>query len=91
MGMKFFDRYSFLHFCVGVILSYFNINLIYSIILHTIFEYIENTQVGMRLIRNFTIWPGGKSTADSLTNNIGDTVFFVLGWIVASLVQKYVN
>lgn len=90
MGTNFFDKFSFLHFCVGAIFNYWDVSLLLSVLLHTVFEILENTPTGMKFIRNFTSWPGGKSSADSLTNNIGDTFFFILGWIVASLVRKYV-
>ena len=42
MGNKVFDQYSFLHFCVGGVLFYWNISFIQAIIIHTIFEYFEN-------------------------------------------------
>jgi hypothetical protein len=86
MGKRFFDAYSLLHFAVGVIFRHFNVGFWSSLILHTIFEWLENTQAGMNFINNSflkNVWPGGKPYADSLLNNTGDTVFFALGWIVA--------
>ena len=90
MGRRFFDKFSFLHFSMGVILNYFDINLVISIILHTIFEYSENT-FGRAYINEFSNWPGGKPKPDNLLNIFGDTVFFTIGWLTASLVRKYVN
>ena len=75
MGTKFFDKYSFLHLAVGVIFNYWNISLINSVIIHIIFEYLENTKQGMFIINKFSRWPGGKTYADSFINNIGDNVF----------------
>jgi len=83
------DKYSYLHFAVGVILYYWNIKLSTSIIIHILFEIIENTNTGVYIIDNYiTLWPGGKKNKDSLTNSIGDTIFFTLGWISASMLDN---
>ena len=90
MGLNFADQYSLLHFAVGVVLYFWNIPLILAIILHTIFEIIENTKMGMKFINTYIIhpgyfsWPGGKNYADSLINNVGDTIFFAVGWVLAA-------
>ena len=34
------------------------------------------------------LWPGGKKNKDSVTNSIGDTLFFVLGWLSASMLNN---
>jgi hypothetical protein len=45
--------------------------------------------MGMRFINYyFTLWPGGKTHADSLVNSISDTLFTGLGWIVSSWLDK---
>lgn len=88
MGKNFIDKYSLLHFATGIIFRFFNISLLNSFIVHTIFEFVENTNQGMHFINTYLpFWPGGKPSADSFTNNIGDTLFFILGWIVAHLVH----
>jgi len=84
MGLKFVDQYSLLHFSIGVIFYFWNIKLDTSIIIHIIYELLENTKIGMRYINKFTYWPGGKPSADSLINSIGDTIFFIIGWIIAN-------
>ena len=57
-------------------------------ILHTLFETVENTQFGMNFINKYiTFWPGGKPTADSFINIIGDTVS-ACGWLSAYLILK---
>lgn len=89
MGQKFVDKYSLLHLSVGVIFYFWNINLTNSIIIHTIFEILENTKLGMFYINKFKYWPGGKPCQDSIINSIGDTIFFIIGWIIASIVSKY--
>ena len=52
MGTRFLDQYTYLHFSVGIIVYFWNISLLNWIILHTIFELLENTKIGMRLINN---------------------------------------
>ena len=91
MGYNFIDRYSLLHFAVGIIFYYWGMSLEMLIILHIIFEYIENTQAGMNFINtNFkNIWPGGKDHADSYVNQFGDIVFSGLGWLLAYYVNHF--
>ena len=85
MGINFIDKYSLLHFAVGIIFRFFNINFILSILIHILFEYIENTKHGIHFINKYlTWWPGGKDYSDSLLNSTGDTFFFALGWLVAN-------
>ena len=84
MGSKFIDQYSLLHFAVGIIVYFWDIPLLTWFVLHTMFELIENTQQGIYFINNYiTLWPGGKPKADSIVNSIGDTIFSLLGWIIA--------
>jgi hypothetical protein len=89
MGHSFADQFSLLHFSVGVLAYFWNVPLIASVIAHALFEYAENTPLGIRLINRFLIsrgyfsWPGEKRHADSLVNMIGDTVFFAVGWACA--------
>lgn len=83
MGIYFADQYSLLHFATGVIAYFWNINLLTWIIIHIVFEILENTEWGMHIINNFPIWPGGKDYADSPINILGDNIFAILGWLVA--------
>jgi hypothetical protein len=85
MGKQFMDAYSLLHLAVGIVVRHWNMSLIMWIILHTIFEIVENTDTGMEFINNYIkLWPGGKPYADSLINSIGDTVFSIIGWYLAN-------
>ena len=90
MGLGFADQYSILDFSVGSVAYFWNLNFITAIIIHTIFELTENTEIGMKLINKYFIhpgyfsWPGGKNYADSHINMIGDTVFFAIGWIISA-------
>ena len=80
------DQYSLLHFAVGVISRYWDISLVWLLVLHTIFEVVENTAPGMRFINTWIpFWPGGKPQPDSILNRVGDTVFSLIGWVIAHL------
>ncbi len=87
MGVKLFDTYTLLHFAVGIVFYYWNVSFVNSFIAHTVFEFAENTPLGMKIINNFTYWPGGKPSADSFTNNVGDTIGFVIGWLLAYIID----
>ena len=90
MGFRFMDQFSYLHFAVGIISYFWGINLKIAIIVHTIFEISENTSHGMHLINNYLpFWPGKKPTRDSYINILGDTFFFIIGWISAKLIDTY--
>lgn len=85
MGVSFFDQYSILHLAVGVIAYFWSVSFFVLILLHSIFEYIENTRQGMDLINTYAKrwWPGGKTHPDYLINKISDTLFCGLGWIIS--------
>ena len=95
MGKRLFDQYSFLHFCVGGTMFYLNMSFLTGIILHTVFEFLENTGYGMNFInkyfsrKGFFRWPGEKNYADLFINNIGDTISFIIGWFSASIIYYY--
>jgi hypothetical protein len=84
MGTVFIDQYSLLHFAVGVISRYWNVSFVWLVVLHSIFEFMENTAQGMYFINTWIpFWPGGKPQPDSILNRVGDTVFAGAGWAVA--------
>ncbi len=83
------DTYSFLHFCVGAVMYYWGMPLQWFILLHTIFEILENTETGMALIRWFGVWPGDKDYADAVINSVGDTIFATLGWLTAYCISNF--
>lgn len=91
MGTNWIDQYSLLHFSVGVIAYFWSMNLLTLIIIHIIFEYVENTKFGIKFINNYFIrwWPGGKEFPDNTINSISDTLFSILGWYVSYLVNIY--
>jgi hypothetical protein len=89
MGQAFTDKYSLLHLAVGIVAYYWNISFFAIVVLHIVFEWAENTQTGMNLINRYiTMWPGGKPRADSLLNSVGDTVYTVVGWWIADVVER---
>lgn len=84
MGRKKFDQYSLLHFSTGSIAYFFGIPIYWWIILHTLFEIIENSPRGVKFIdTKLKFWPGGKKSSDNLINSVSDLVFTIIGYLVA--------
>jgi hypothetical protein len=89
MGEFFFDQYSLLHFAVGIIAYFLNINIINLLIIHLIFEFIENTKTGINIINKYLLfWPGGKNFSDTSMNSLGDIISSILGWLCAYYINK---
>jgi len=84
MGIYFFDQYSILHLAVGIVMYFLGFQINNWIIIHILFEIIENTETGIIFINDYlkSFWPGGKERPDSLINSIGDTFFGILGWYI---------
>ena len=92
MGYQYFDQYTYLHFAVGIVVYFWNISLLNWVILHTIFEFLENSQMGLNIIDQYIVfWPGGKQKSDTIINSVGDTVGSVLGWLSAYYLDKLGN
>lgn len=91
MGINFMDQYSLLHFAVGIIVYFWGVSLPNWFIMHTLFELLENSNIGINIINTLfkDVWPGGKDYADSTLNTIGDGVFAILGWLFAWYVDYY--
>ena len=86
MGTSFIDAYSLLHFATGIIARFWGVPFWSWFLVHVMFEWIENTTQGMMFINHYIPWfPGGKPSPDSLWNTVGDQVFAMLGWYIASL------
>jgi hypothetical protein len=90
MGLRIVDQYSLLHFAVGIIAYFWSVSLLLLVIVHILFEYIENTQWGMKIINNYFIrwWPGGKTHPNNLVNKTSDTLFSIFGWLIANYLDK---
>lgn len=88
MGVFFSDRFSLLHFATGIIAYYWSLTFVQWFVIHVVYEVIENTTWGMKLINNITIWPGGKSKSDTITNQIGDQFYAMIGWILSYFICR---
>lgn len=90
MGLRFFDQYSLLHFAVGVVAYFWSLSFITIIAIHILFEFIENTPIGMNLINTYFIgwWPGGKTHPDNLLNRFSDTLFTSIGWLASYYLDR---
>ncbi len=90
MGRQLTDAYSLLHFAVGVVARHWSVGFLLWMIVHTVFEIVENTKQGMDFINKYiTWWPGGKDYADTLLNNLGDTVYAAAGWVAADWTLRW--
>ena len=87
MGTALLDEYSLLHFAVGVIARHWNVAFILFLIVHILFELLENTKQGMHIINTYIkAWPGGKSFPDTFLNSqIGDNLSAAVGWWLADM------
>ena len=84
MGDTIFDKYSLLHFGSGAVARALGIRLLWWMIAHITFEFVENTEGGMKFINENLTWgPGGKPRADEFINIVGDNASAMLGWWVA--------
>lgn len=94
MGTQLFDQFTLLHFSFGVIAYFFGINWWVWLLIHTIFEIIENSSQGIAFNNKYLhfFWPGGKPGPDTFTNSVGDTIGTMMGWFIAkSLDNIYIN
>lgn len=88
MGVYFTDEYSLLHLATGIVAYYWGISFTAWFVAHAAFELIENTEYVMRVIRLITLWPGGKSRADTGLNSTGDQFYSCMGWGLAHYSSK---
>ena len=91
MGKFTFDQFTYLHFASGIIAYFWGLPIYVWFILHTIFEVLENSKFGIKLINKIFFWPGGKPKADSFINSVGDTIGGMIGWGSAYLVDNIGN
>lgn len=84
MGTHIIDQYSLLHVATGIIARYWNVSLLTWLLLHTLFELLENVDIGRYVINHYIVlWPGGKPTADTAINTFGDFLCATAGWLFA--------
>lgn len=92
MGKEYIDQFTILHFAVGIVSYFWGFTFWGFFSIHSIFEYVENTGMIMEIINKYIkIWPGGKPHRDTFENSVMDTVFAMLGWIIASLLDNMVE
>ncbi len=73
-----------MHFSVGIILYFWKVSFINTVLLHTFYEvFIDNTDLGAKFINKIKIWTGGKKSRDTPQNSFGDTIFFIIGYLSA--------
>lgn len=89
MGLLLFDQYTYLHFATGIMFYFWGFKILDVFIIHTIFEILENSNMGLYIINNyFTFWPGGKPKSDSIINMVGDTIGVTIGWYSAYYLNR---
>ena len=88
MGVLLTDNFSILHFAIGIVFYYLGLSLYKSTIIHIIFEIAENTPLVMNVTNKTGWWPGGKPKPDNYLNMFGDTIYFILGWIIAKYIDE---
>ena len=93
MGNRLFDQYTYLHFASGIIAYFWGLRLKTFIILHIIFEIIENTKIGMNIINKYIykFSPMRKNYPDNFINMAGDTISGILGWLSAYYLDQIGN
>jgi hypothetical protein len=86
-----FDQMSLLHFAAGIIAYFWGLPLMWWFIIHVVFEYLENTKMGIQMINKYVpVWPGGKHEKETFVNSmIGDNISALSGWIFASVTDKW--
>ena len=90
MGKQLLDQYSVLHWASGVIAYFWNVPFQTWLAAHIAFEFVENTEPGMRFINTSlkSWWPGGKPSQDEFINIVGDNASAMFGWYCASKLDK---
>lgn len=89
MGKYMIDQFSLLHFAAGIIAYFWGFSALHTFLLHVVFEWAENTKIGIQFINNyFTFWPGGKPYADTLVNQVSDTIMTMIGWYISLIADS---
>jgi len=89
MGFQLFDQYTYLHFATGIVVYFWGVSFWMWVVLHALFEFIENTEIGMEFINRYLkFWPGGKQYADKSINSLGDNVGAWVGWLSAKALDN---
>jgi hypothetical protein len=90
MGFRLFDQYTLLHIASSIVAYYWGLSFTEWMIVHTLFELAENTEIGIHFINHYlSMWPGGKQGPDGWLNMTGDTIAAVFGWYIAYSLDEY--
>jgi hypothetical protein len=88
MGTKFTDNFSILHLASGIIFYFLGFSFLKALLIHIVFEVVENNKHIIKITNSFSWWPGGKPESDNLTNILGDNFYFIIGWLIAYTIDK---
>ena len=94
MGIHLFDQFTLLHFATGVLAYFWSVPPLTFIIAHTVFEIVENTEIGVNFMNIFYVQlkGGTKLQADTLLNSIiGDTIGGLAGYFGAQWLDDLGN
>ena len=92
MGINFIDEYTLSHFIAGILMQRLDLSRTISYSLAVFFEIFENyfwVPYGGRCIHIKYILPiiDCKKKPDSITNIIGDIIFFIVGYEYAKIIS----
>ena len=93
MGVNILDQYSLLHLASGIVAYFWGVNFKLHLILHIIFELLENSSIGICIINRYIYkyTPMNKTYPDYPINIIGDIISGVIGWLLAYYLDKMGN
>lgn len=97
MGQAAFDAFTYLHWCMGSLMGFWIHETSLSasggfwlmMALNVGFEILENSTVGMSIINNTSLWPGGKHTADAAVNIFTDICAVTGGYLMARWLRSF--
>ena len=79
------DEWSFVHLSGGIIAAQTGLSLPQFLVLHTIFEVIENADQGSGWLSKIGL---DRVSGDSLLNVVGDTASAAAGWYLGKVTRK---
>jgi hypothetical protein len=74
INYSFFDRFTFVHFLIGVFYGMLNLSFVTAFVLSFFWEFIENP------LKAYFPQLFPHATSDTLKNSLGDTLAVCSGW-----------